>query len=211
MPSKTAWILALWAAFCTLIPPGRAAGGWGGQSPDERCAASVGEGRSDPDAERIAWARDGRLAWTDFTGKAPAASAEASGSCVGFDVSWECTEDATLTFAVRAVFDRSQSWVRAGSEDNALLDHEQRHFDLTEVFARRLRKRFTELKDSCKNPQGVRQILDAATIDMYREWGLANKKYDEETGRGTEARGQRAWDLRIREELDALKGFEPGR
>ena len=46
---------------------------------------------------------------------------------------------------------------------------------------------------------------------MYRGWGQAQKSYDEETGQGTEASSQRAWDQRTQQELDALKEFEPGR
>jgi hypothetical protein len=209
MPRNITRIPRLCAAFCVLMLPGTAAAG-GGQTSDKLCAAAIGEGRGQPDAERIAWAGDRKLAWTDFKATAPAAAVEASGSCVGFDVSWECTDEG-LTFAATAVFDPARSWVRAGSGDDALLRHEQTHFDLTELSARGLRKRFTQLKDPCKDPSSVRRILDGATIEMYNEWGQAHRKYDEETGRGTEAGRQRVWDQRVHQELEDLKEFAPGR
>ncbi len=203
-------MLGLRAAFWILVLPGLAAGGGGGQTPGERCAASIGEGPSQPGAERIAWARDRKLTWTDFKARTPATAVEESGSCVGFDVSWEC-EDLKLVLDVKAVFDPAQSWVRADSADAVLLRHEQMHFDLTEVSARRLRKQFTLTKDPCKDPQVVRRVLDGMVIDMYREWGLTQKKYDEETRHGTEAGRQEAWEQDIRQILEELKDFEPER
>ena len=206
MRSEATNTLRLCIVLCVLSLPAEAAS----QTPQELCASSLGEGRSQDGSARIAWARDRSLTWTDFQAKAPAQAVEAAGSCVGFDVSWECA-DAGITFVVKAAFDPAQSWVRAGSETDALLRHEQTHFDLTELFARRLRKQFTQLKDPCKDPQGARRIIDGAVIDMYRGWGQAQKSYDEETGQGTEASSQRAWDQRTQQELDALKEFEPGR
>ena len=205
MRSKATSTLRLCLVLCVLSVPAEAAS----QTPQELCAASLGGGRNDGSA-RIAWARDRRLAWTDFKAKAPAQAGEAAGSCVGFNVSWECA-DAGITFVVQAAFDPDQSWVRAGSENDALLHHEQTHFDLTELFARRLRKEFTQLKDPCKDPQGARRLVDGAVIDMYRGWGQTQKTYDQETGQGTEARSQRTWDQRTQQELDALEEFEPGR
>ena len=177
-----------------------------GQGSPRACASPAA---ADDDVRRE-WARGRPLTWADFRGPTPGGTAAASGSCVGFDVSWEC-EDVTLVFDVRAVFDPTQSWVRAGSTEDALLNHERRHFDLTELFARRLRKQFTGLMDPCKDPPLARRVVDGAVIDMYRDWGEAQKQYDADTGGGTEAVRQKAWDRKIEQALDGLRELEPER
>jgi hypothetical protein len=53
--------------------------------------------------------------------------------------------EARLThFEVTAEVDRRQSWTLRPTDDR-LLDHEQGHFDITEMCARRLQKKFDEL------------------------------------------------------------------
>ena len=153
MRSEATNTLRLCIVLCVLSLPAEAAS----QTPQELCASSLGEGRSQDGSARIAWARDRSLTWTDFQAKAPAQAVEAAGSCVGFGVSWECV-DAGITFVVKAAFDPAQSWVRAGSETDALLRHEQTHFDLTELFARRLRKQFTQGLHTPLTPAAVSSL-----------------------------------------------------
>jgi hypothetical protein len=185
---------------------GAAAPAVAGQEPPRAC---VSPAAADDDV-RLEWAPGRQLTWADFRGPTPGGTAAGSGSCVGFEVSWEC-ESVTLVFDVRAVFDPTQSWVRAGSADDALLNHERRHFDLTELFARRLRKQFTGLTDPCKDPPSARRVVDGVVIDMYGDWGAAQKQYDADTGGGTEGVRQKAWDLKIEKALDGLREFEPER
>ena len=50
--------------------------------------------------------------------------------------------------------------------DSQLLEHEQLHFDIAEVAARRIRKRFEEFTHACGEPGGLEPIQAmVATID----------------------------------------------
>jgi hypothetical protein len=200
-------IAACGLLFCALA----ARASWAGPADraEDACAAAIGERSAHDDAGRVVWTRDRRLAWSDFQGNAPARAAEGAGSCVGFSVSWECPAG-ELRFGIMATFDPGASWVERGAESPLLLRHEQLHFDLTELFARRLRKQFTDLRDPCQNPGDARQVLDGAVVGAYREWQEAQRRYDAETRRGTDAAVQGGWERRTRRELEDLEAFGRG-
>jgi predicted secreted Zn-dependent protease len=93
--------------------------------------------------------------------------------------------------------------VRPGAEDDALLRHEQTHFDLTELAARRLRKHLAELRDPCIDTATPREI-DRVIAEHGQQWEQEQKLYDRQTGHGTNAARQQFWDRQTREQLDAL-------
>ncbi len=91
----------------------------------------------------IAWDVSRKLAWEDFKGKpfktAWAAATTASG------ISYEYTGRETkggyeLEFSVGAYFYPEKSWYQPHLCDALVLSHEQLHFDISELFARKLRK-----------------------------------------------------------------------
>src|SRR5579871_6965376 len=91
--------------------------------------------------ETIAWDSATRLTWADFRGKADNNSSfsasTASGIVYKFSMDGEGYSD-----SITAVFYPNESWVRI--RDDKYLIHEQGHFDITEIFARKLRKRLLE-------------------------------------------------------------------
>jgi len=81
--------------------------------------------------------------------------------------------------------------------DRQLLDHEQLHFDLAELAARKIRKRFGEFKDACLDPGGTEPI-QTMVIEADRELQEEQSRYDLETGHGTNMRAQDQWAQRVR-------------
>ena len=161
--------------------------------------------------DAIEWSSERRLSKADFKGRAPANAGNASLSRLHIELSWGC-EAGALVASARATFDPSQSWWRTtpaniwGAErrgvqaDAQLLEHEQLHFDLTEIAARKIRKRFDDLKDACDDPKGTETIADdIAKID--RELQEDQRRYDRETAHGTNAMAQSRWAGRIRKLL----------
>jgi hypothetical protein len=123
-------------------------------------------------AALIEWSGARKLTISDFKGKVPARASEASLSWVAIEISWECAEGRGSSQA-RAVFDPARSWWREANtnlwqsaEDPSLLTprddhgrslmgHEQMHFDLTELWVRRIREEFETLPTVCKSPGGA--------------------------------------------------------
>ena len=172
--------------------------------------------------ETIEWSAGQRLARSDFRGRVPAGAQHASLSWINIDAEWGC-ETAGLVTSVRAAFDPSRSWWRSpggsvwgsGGErtsssraqqdarrsvvdrDMQLLEHEQLHFDIAEVAARKIRARFEALKDACGDPGGtgaLQQVVADADRDLQEE----QQRYDRETSHGVDARAQDQWKRRIR-------------
>jgi len=158
----------------------------------------------------------------DFRGRVPVQARNSSLSWLHIESSWECVVG-ELVASAHAIFDPSQSWWRtsygniwgnAGERttatqaqmqarrnimqlDRQLLDHEQLHFDLAELAARKIRKRFGEFKDACLDPGGTEPI-QTMVIEADRELQEEQSRYDLETGHGTNMRAQDQWAQRVR-------------
>lgn len=81
----------------------------------------------------------------------------------------------------------------------SLLEHEQVHFDIAELYARGTRRAFSQVPDPCENPSAVEDISDHNNELSAR----AQQNYDEETLHGTLPDRQAAWTRRIRALLGA--------
>ena len=174
----------------------------------------------------IVWSPERKLTKGDFQGRVPAQAVNSSMSWLHIDASWECVVG-ELTASAQATFDPSRSWWRttygnvwgnAGERTTAeraqararrnvmmfdaqLLEHEQLHFDLTELAARKIRKRFEEdFKDACLDPGGTEPI-QAMVADADRELQEEQARYDRETNHGVNLRVQDKWARRIRSQL----------
>jgi Bacterial protein of unknown function (DUF922) len=174
----------------------------------------------------IEWSGERRLAKEDFKGRVPASASRASLSSLNIDVSWQC-QGSRLVANARATFDPGRSWwlsaqgniwegvgertsgvsrshldVRRSAQlrDMQLLEHEQLHFDLTEIAVRKIRKRFEDLKGACADPAGPVE-LQPFVAEIDRELQEEQRRYDRETDHGTNAAAQEHWKRTIRPQL----------
>jgi uncharacterized protein DUF922 len=170
----------------------------------------------------IEWSKDVKLTQLDFKQKVPIAATDAAHSWVGIDIEWECRDDKP-DVAVRATFDPDQSWWRgsvpslwggldaglsrsqlqdrrtAAQRDDDLLRHEQLHFDLTELAARKIRRELDRLV--CLDPTNKAAVAKVIE-ELERAWLAEQARYDQETDHGTDQPAQREWDRRVRRELN---------
>lgn len=102
-----------------------------------------------------------------------------------------------------AVLYKKESWVAFKSDK--LLEHEQLHFNITELFARKLRKYFSEEKNHyLSNPKECQAVYNSFIKDLIFFQNL----YDEETRFGTHEAKQKEWNLKIYELLEEYKDYE---
>lgn len=102
-----------------------------------------------------------------------------------------------------AIFEKKQSWVAFKTTN--LLKHEQLHFDIVELFARKMRKYFDE--ETIENlSDGVKcnSAIDSFINDLINYQIL----YDQETKHGTIKDKQEEWDEIISQKLEDLKKYE---
>jgi len=93
------------------------------------------------------------------------------------------------------------SWAAAQGKSAGVLNHEQRHFDLNEVYARKLESALALPRATGTTTGAVRTALKkeinataAAVLDMASQM---QSRYDEETAHGTNAAVQAGWATKI--------------
>jgi hypothetical protein len=107
-------------------------------------------------------------------------------------------------FDVKCLFIKKESG-RKVSADEYILNHEQSHFDLGEVYARKFRK---EIISIGRTINGSNYLMLDSLYNHFRE--MLNQQqeiYDNETKHSQDSIMQLKWDLRIKAQLDSLKQF----
>lgn len=178
----------------------------------------------------ISWSAARPLRWSDFRGKVPATAAHSAETATTLRMQaamkivttrsgtqWECV--VTLReLTTEALFEPGQSWVRPAHKSGDLLAHEQLHFDLAHIQARRAATRaarelaplsFTaraqneELAVSTARAKFDR-ALDRFTREEQDALSGRNRSYDADTGHGTKGEEQERWAKLIERELREL-------
>jgi hypothetical protein len=139
-----------------------------------------------------------KLRWEDFRGTPPKRSSDDEVALTASVIMLKSlgNSQGKIEIEIVAAFDPAISWVRHGHRTPEVLNHEQRHFDLAEYNARRLRSEI-------KSIQGYQELFDRIT----REGDALQDQYDRETDHGTDLEAQARWNRRIDDLLHSLAGF----
>jgi len=154
------------------------------------------------EAEKILWASDKKLKWSDFEGakKFSKLNSVAVTQCEIVILDIKVVNGLPL-IKVANFFDKKESWTT--TDEQWALDHEQLHFDIYELFTRKIRKDFKRLNDL-----GVIDINEyqKAYDNFIEQAEKMNEKYDKEVYFNLEM--QNNWSKSIENELIKLKEYE---
>ena len=159
--------------------------------------------RSDLAADHaFPWSAARRLAWSDFQGSPPSEGSEGAKISYTLYSGWKC-KGAVFEFRMIAAFRPRQSWVKAvvlndSMQRRTVLGHEQTHFDLAEVHARRMQRAFGDLARPCARTDAE---LSALAQRLTQEEKAEQRRYDEETNHGLLADQQAAWSRDVAQRL----------
>lgn len=159
--------------------------------------------------EKIPWEEGVSLNWNDFKAKSPENSKFKANTNTGITYSWGLRIEKgneTLNYEVHSFFYPKLSWVEQRSKNNHLLKHEQTHFDITELHARKLRKGLYEIELNQLN-QNVRKILNDLYETIENERSLMQEEYDRQTNHSLNREAEVKWQKLVREELFKLKSY----
>lgn len=148
------------------------------------------------------------LTWCDFQGRPNASATSHALTNMGITVeySWkDLKECIQLTYQVRSVFNSLYSWVKEGKKSDHLLMHEQTHFDITELHARKIRKFFSEHNFDKRK---VRMTIDQKLDELQRLNHHTQEEYDRETRHGTHKKQQLEWTRKIKAELKLYEAYK---
>lgn len=149
----------------------------------------------------IDWSQTRKLSWADFQGLPDKSSDNAAltSSHINFQFGYGNKD---FNYTISCKFDRKRSWVRVKSA--YILNHEQRHFDIAEIHARKLKKALTAYRYNEKTvEEEVTEIHESIMKEHHRMQG----KYDLETDHSRNNKNQAKWDRYIDSTLQTLDAF----
>lgn len=108
-------------------------------------------------------------------------------------------------YEVQSYFLPDQSWVKPDIDSPHLLIHEQLHFDITELHARKLRKAMEEF--DIESTPNVKPALQAIYKNTEASRANMQKNFDTESRHSLNPEAQIKWQKLIKEELKKLEDF----
>ena len=157
--------------------------------------------------DTIVWSASNRLEWKDFRAKPKpsfkAAAITASGITYSFS-SIARGSAVSAEFKVFAYFYPDKSWYKPQICDDFVLMHEQLHFDITELYARKFRKRLSEITFSLNIKNEVNDVYTAVLEELHNLQEL----YDWETTFSINREAQVKWNTKITNQLEALSDWQ---
>lgn len=150
--------------------------------------------------DSIPWSESRKLSWQDF--KAPPHSDPRTAAITASGITYSFSSRAmgnavTANFEVYALFYPNQSWYRPQQCNAHILAHEQLHFDITELFARKMRQRLQETTFSLD----IREEVAAIYSDILRELDQFQQLYDVETNYSRDVEKQEYWNQKVAQAL----------
>jgi predicted secreted Zn-dependent protease len=149
----------------------------------------------------IEWSAERRLTWKDFKAQPDKNSTNAAltSSSINIEFGYNST---ALKYNIKCRFDPNLSWGRI--KNDYILAHEQGHFDIAEIHARKLHKTLKAYKFQSRTvSKDVNRIYDT----IMKEHHELQSQYDQETNYSRNPAQQNAWKEKIETLLEDLKEF----
>jgi len=157
----------------------------------------------DSDSDIIYWDGIDKLSWSDFEAEPRMDIEQFYALTSSGIIDYKGCEDGIITYKFRAYFEKDESWVKQEAITDYHLAHEQLHFDITELYARKLRKLLSELEFKCGEEQNFERFVAATLENWYNE----QRNYDIMTRHSINKEQQLEWQYRIKMELSLLDNY----
>ncbi len=150
----------------------------------------------------LPWSASRKLTWDDFKSRPDqnATNAALTTSKIIFKYSYDSEKG--FTYTIGCVFEKNGSWGRVKTD--YILSHEQGHFDIAEIYARKLNKM---IKAYRFNPSTAQKDVPAMYQKIMDEQAAMQNQYDEESDFSRDKEQQAAWSEKIDLELNKLVNF----
>lgn len=159
-------------------------------SPRPVVAALASTIKSLPDNENekiVSWKTKRKLAWEDFLSEPKKEGDAVASTSTSLGLSYQVREN-QLTYHITCDFSKEKSWGSLKTE--YILAHEQAHFDITEIHARKL---YEALHQYEFNPVSFKTDISAIYNQIVKEKEDMQKRYDGETDHSRRRGSQMLW------------------
>jgi len=157
--------------------------------------------------EVMVWDEPRRLNWNDFQDKPDYAREAVAITASGIQYSYSAqlySDRVEYTTNVEAQFFPKDSWYKREFVNDTILGHEQLHFDLTELYARKLRKEIAYTQFT----KDIKKEIKAIYVRVSKALGDAQNQYDAQTDYSRDYPHQKRWEDSIKIELNKYKAYE---
>ena len=156
--------------------------------------------------EKIQWQEGVLLEWEDFRGPPDIANSFSANTNSGIGYSWNystASGEPVLIYEVSANFYPNLSWVKDIQNKEYLLAHEQLHFDISELHARKLRKAL----DNYDLGRNIRQDLKRIYSQIESKRVSMQNLFDKETSHSENRSAELRWRKFVADELQKLENY----
>ncbi|SDR66896.1 DUF922 domain-containing protein [Gramella sp. MAR_2010_147] len=156
--------------------------------------------------EKILWKASRSLQWEDFKGQPDASNSYAANTNSGIGYTWSYSTASGKPILVHQVFTNfypNLSWVTEIQNEEYLLAHEQLHFDISELHARKLRKALYHYEIG----RNIRQDLKKLYRRIESERVFMQNQFDKETSHSEIRSAEMRWRQFVADELKKLEDY----
>ena len=157
--------------------------------------------------EKIAWDANRPLTWEDFRGVPNRADSFVASTNSGISFSFSFSERngvANIQYTVVSNFYPDLSWYRPERVTQYILEHEQTHFDISELHARKLRKALSSLS----HDRDFKEKAEAIYNGLEAERRAMQTQYDKESDHSNVKEMEYQWRTIVAQELNALDAWK---
>ncbi len=157
----------------------------------------------------ILWSAERPLTWSDFQGNKPHKARARLAATTSSFILYRATRrrDSIIT-VVSAMFNTERSWKWRNDPGPYILRHEQSHFDIAELYARKLRMQIAAYRQQHTGDELSQKQLR----HLYRSNNVSLKHYqhlyDRRTKHSRRPEQQERWNTDIARQLEALRAYE---
>ncbi|HQV77342.1 MAG TPA: DUF922 domain-containing protein [Chitinophagales bacterium] len=156
-------------------------------------------------AKFIVWNENRKLTWNDFNAKPERSypNMEEAQTVSSIEVGYTSTNK-KIEITIAAKFYPNLSWHYSNINSSYILQHEQLHFDITELYARMMRKQISEQVKSSKDKSKYNSIVKK----IMNNWDNEQNAYDDQTNHGANKTEQLKWENNIQLRLAELDNYK---
>jgi len=158
--------------------------------------------------ETMTWDESRKLTWSDFKANpnldSDAVALTASGITFGYSIKTSGRRIIGFSTSVEAHFYPNKSWYLKEKDDAYILMHEQLHFDITELYARKFREQLTRLEVN----QNIKDQMSKLHTVINEALNETQKVYDAQSNHSINVEMQKQWKSFIVAELKTLDQYK---
>lgn len=152
------------------------------------------------EGNEIPWSVNRPLIWDDFKGsnaEANKSQAALVRTRISLDTKVSKDQDSVLVI-IEALMVKNRSWKLRTTDSEYCLKHEQLHFDIAELFARKFRKQVSEM---IPDKRTFNEKLSKMMKRIDKELSAMQNQYDKETNHSLIKEKQEVWNKKVAEDL----------